>query len=365
MHHFRDRLVIGMITVYITFFAIWSALSPSQAVSPGERRPLQDRPPLSLETLSTGMFMRDFEVYLKDQFPLRESFRHLKSRVVLDLFGQTDHHGIFVHDGMAARLTDPPDPAKIRQTAGILNGLMTEQLKASRGRIWFGLIPDKSVYLAADAGVPAPEHDSLMQLLRDELPQSMMLDLKDQLTAAHFYRTDLHWRQESLPELASHLAGQMGFSLPDMYRREPLTAPFSGVYQSQGALGMPPDRIQYLTSPAISSMKVFDHETNRWHGVYDPAAALGPDPYAFFLSGAKPLLTIDNPESPSDRELVVFRDSFGSSLIPLLAQGYARTTVIDIRYIAPSRLDQLVSFHGQDVLFLYSFMVLTEGTFLR
>ncbi len=60
--------------------------------------------------------------------------------------------------------------------------------------------------------------------------------------------------------------------------------------------------------------------------------------------------------SPSDRELVVFRDSFGSSLIPLLAQGYARTTVIDIRYIAPSRLDQLVSFHGQDVLFLFSFI---------
>lgn len=365
MHHLRERLVIGMMAAYIALFAIWSALSPSQAVSISERRPLMERPKLNLKTLSTGMFMRDFEIYLQDQFPLRESFRHLKSRVVMDLFRQSDHHGIFVHQGTAFRLPDPLDPAKIRQTAGILDALMTEELKASQGRIWFGLIPDKSGYLAADAGTPSPEHDALAQLLRDELPQSVMLDLKDQLTPSHFYRTDLHWRQETLPELASYLARQMGIKVSDSYQTETLTTPFHGVYQSQAALKMSADTIRYLTNPAISSMKVFDHETNRWNGVYDPAAALGPDPYAFFLSGAKPLLSLYNPESRSDRELVVFRDSFGSSLIPLLAQGYARTTIIDIRYIAPSRLDQLVSFQGQDVLFLYSFMALTEGTFLR
>ena len=38
------------------------------------------------------------------------------------------------------------------------------------------------------------------------------------------------------------------------------------------------------------------------------------------------LLTVDNPNARTDRELVIFRDSFGSSLAPLLLEGYSRVT---------------------------------------
>ena len=41
------------------------------------------------------------------------------------------------------------------------------------------------------------------------------------------------------------------------------------------------------------------------------------DPYSVFLSGSKSLLTITNPSADTDRELVIFRDSFASSLAPL------------------------------------------------
>ena len=39
-----------------------------------------------------------------------------------------------------------------------------------------------------------------------------------------------------------------------------------------------------------------------------------------FLSGSKSLLTITNPSADTDRELVIFRDSFASSLAPLLTE---------------------------------------------
>ena len=80
-----------------------------------------------------------------------------------------------------------------------------------------------------------------------------------------------------------------------------------------------------------------------------------------YLSGARALLTIENPAADSDRELIVFRDSFGSSLAPLLVQGYARVTLVDIRYLQPELLGQLLDFHGQDVLFLYSTLVLNSA----
>ena len=86
-----------------------------------------------------------------------------------------------------------------------------------------------------------------------------------------------------------------------------------------------------------------------------------------FLSGSKALITIENPGCDNDRELVLFRDSFGSSIAPLLAQAYHKVTLVDIRYIRPDVLDRFVDFDGVDVLFLYSTQVLNhcDGQFLQ
>ena len=91
----------------------------------------------------------------------------------------------------------------------------------------------------------------------------------------------------------------------------------------------------------------------------------GNDPYEIFLSGPVSLLTIENPMAKSEKELIVFRDSFGSSLIPLLAEGYQKTTLVDIRYIQSDFLPNFVDFTGKDVLFLYSTVVLNNSETLK
>ena len=76
-------------------------------------------------------------------------------------------------------------------------------------------------------------------------------------------------------------------------------------------------------------------------------------------------MTIDNSNAGSEKELVVFRDSFGSSLAPLLAEGYKKITLVDIRYIQPGVLKSYIDFSGQDVLFIYSTMVLNNSETLK
>ena len=49
--------------------------------------------------------------------------------------------------------------------------------------------------------------------------------------------------------------------------------------------------------------------------------------------------------------MIVFRDSFGSSLIPLLAEGYGTVYAVDIRYMASDALARVTEFPGADVLF--------------
>ena len=62
---------------------------------------------------------------------------------------------------------------------------------------------------------------------------------------------------------------------------------------------------------------------------------------------------------------MLFRDSFGSSLAPLLLSGYRKVTLVDLRYIASSQLERFITFTDQDVLFLYSSLILNGGSMLR
>ena len=52
--------------------------------------------------------------------------------------------------------------------------------------------------------------------------------------------------------------------------------------------------------------------------MYDFEKANGRDPYEFFLSGNRIVLKIENPAVKDGRRLILFRDSFGSSLAPYL-----------------------------------------------
>ena len=88
--------------------------------------------------------------------------------------------------------------------------------------------------------------------------------------------------------------------------------------------------------------------------VYDKSKINSWDLYDIYLGGAKGLPTIYNNLASSDDELIVFRDSYGSSLVPLLISSYKKIIVIDTRYISSNILDNYVEFKGQDVLFLYS-----------
>ena len=80
-----------------------------------------------------------------------------------------------------------------------------------------------------------------------------------------------------------------------------------------------------------------------------------------FLSGPLSLVTIENPKCTSGKELIIFRDSFASSIAPLLAEGYTKITLADIRYLRSDFLDRFIAFKDQDVLFLYSTLVLNNS----
>ena len=150
--------------------------------------------------------------------------------------------------------------------------------------------------------------------------------------------------------------------------------PFYGVYYGQSALPLPPDTIKYLTNETIEGLKVTvaDSITGRPidSTVYNMDKAFGKDPYEMFLSGATPIVVMENPNAKTDKELIIFRDSFGSSISPLLAEEYAKVTLLDIRYVQTNMLGNMANVYGYnfenaDVLFLYSTLILNTAKIFK
>ena len=168
-------------------------------------------------------------------------------------------------------------------------------------------------------------------------------------------------------DTAAVLCQALGIAPPDAerYSSAPLDRPFYGVYYGQAALPMEPETLYLLENEDLATCSVYDHETGKTGSVYDLSKLESRDLYDVYLSGARALLTVNNPNADADRELIVFRDSFGSSMVPLLLQGYASVTLVDTRYISSDLLDQFVEFSGQDVLFLYSTLILNSSSAIK
>jgi hypothetical protein len=129
---------------------------------------------------------------------------------------------------------------------------------------------------------------------------------------------------------------------------------------------MAADTLAYVPVAGLTA-RYLDAGTLQWRDgpVYDLAAATGQDPYDLFLQGAQPLVVLENENAASDKELFLFRDSFGSSLAPLLAPAYRQVTLIDLRYIDWALVGDYVDFTpGADVLFLYSSQILGNPSVL-
>ena len=134
---------------------------------------------------------------------------------------------------------------------------------------------------------------------------------------------------------------------------------FYGTYYGQLTTNIKPDTLYTLTSHTIDTSSVYNYESQKFGPVYTNETSS--DRYDTYLYGATPLIRIDNPESTTNRELLLFRDSFGSSLAPLLIENYSSITLIDLRYISSNLLDKYIEFNNQDVLFIYSTLILNQN----
>lgn len=357
----KNKVIVIVSASLLLVLSLWNLLGGKNDYSESERRVLARFPEVSVESILTGDFADDFEKYVVDHFPKRDFWRRLKAYVKTGCLGQKDNNGLFQLDAHVSKMEYPMNVPMLDHALEVFTKV-NEQYLVKENNIYLAIVPDKNRYLAERNGYLSMDYEMFASYMEKGMDYARYIEIADLLEADDYYYTDSHWRQEKITDVADRLLKEMGTESALKSNREVVTVerPFYGVYVGQSALKCKPDSMKYVTDETIERLFVEGAEA-----VYDMEKMEGKDQYEMFLSGNQPIVTISNLQNDSGKRLIVFRDSFGSSIAPLLAEGYSEIVLIDLRYVSSDMIGQFVEFEGADVLFLYSTILLNNSLAIK
>lgn len=350
----KNYVTVCLIAAFFLGMSVWNAFGEKADYSESERRVLAKFPEVTAESVLSGNFSSEFEEYAVDAFPMRDTWRRVKAYVKTGIFVQKDNNGIYTADGHLSKLEYPMKEKMLDHAVRVFTKVKETYLKDSK--VYFAMIPDKNRYLAEPNGYLSLDYDAFTEYMKQGMDFAKYIEIADLLSAHDYYKTDTHWRQENLTDVAERITSEMGAKFTQDYKMEKLDIPFNGVYVGQSALVCKPDTISYLTNDVLERVEVEGAKA-----VYDMDKAKSKDAYEMFLSGNQPIITMRDSENTEGKRLILFRDSFGSSIVPLLMSGYSEIVLVDLRYVSSDMLGEYVDFENADVLFLYSTLMLNNS----
>ena len=350
--------IIFLFTV-ISLFLI-NVIKEDTDISVAERRKLATMPELTTKSLFDGTYFKKFDSYVTDQFVERDAFRKIKIDIELSTKGE--YNNLYLYDDYIIEEIFPLNTNSINNLTNKINYIKNTYLN-NNSNIYYTIIPDKNYFV--NKGNLKLDYNKLQDMMKNNLTNLNYINIFDKLTLDNYYKTDTHWKEEDLFNVANTIANQMNFDITNNNNVVNTITTFKGSYAGRLSVTKDIDTIKTISNPSTLNSSVYNYETKKYTDIYDYTKINSLDKYDIYLSGAVPIIDIINNNTSSDKELIVFRDSYGSSLIPLLIEGYKKITVIDIRYISSKILNKYIDFNDQDVLFMYSILTINNSFSIR
>lgn len=348
----RNKILVFLFLGFLSIMLLANIIVDDQKVSYIERRTLQMFPKLNLSKLLDASFFQKLDNYTVDQFIERDNFRKIKAYISYNVLNNYDNNGLYVIDDHILKQEYPYNKNALIKTINKINNIYNKYL--INNQVYYAVIPDKN-YFVNDNYLKL-DYDDMLKTINDSF-KFKYIDIINDLSLDDYYLTDPHIKQNSMLKLVDNLIIGMNNDYYLVSYKENILKDFYGSYYGQLGLTNKSDDMVYLTNDIINDAYVYYLENNKLNTVYNLSKYNGMDPYDIYLDGASSFIEIINNESLNEKELVIFRDSFGSSIAPLLIPYYKKITLIDIRYLQSELLNKYIEFNNQDVLFLYSTLI--------
>lgn len=345
--HVLSFLCMLVILSVLTLFS-------KDTISYTQRRRLKSFPDLS----NNSQFLEDLDEYFNDHFFGGEYLVGIKSIFNNYIFRLLDDDGFYIEDNYIYELTPNINIRSIDNLSSIINQVQSKYFMDSKSL--FVSIPNKNLYVH-NGKRPGYSYDKLQLLLSSKI-NVPILDIHNLLSSSHFYRTDIHWKSETLFDVAKKICDELGVVYYPLvnYTASKYTPFYGGLY-FRGANRVAADELIYLTSDYFDKIEINNLEKGNNRSVYDISALNSLDSYSVFLDGPSAYLEIYNPQSLNEDTLILFRDSYASSLLPLMIPSFKKIQVIDLRYYSFNLLGTLKFDINSKVLYLYGSEIINNS----
>ncbi len=258
----------------------------------------------------------------------------------------------------------PLDESSVELMAKKLNKIYDMYLQ-NHDNVYFAVVPDKSYYVK-DYGYPTLDYDRMIDILNENINENIeYIEIKDTLSLDDYFYTDNHWKQEKLIDTVNRIGEYLDFKISKSDFKKVTYDSFRGYYMKYLENDTITEKLHYLVNEHTDSAIVENHRNPYFNKVYDEIKLNTEIQYDVFLSGVSPIIKITNKMVNNGKELIIFRDSFASCLTPLIISEYQKITLVDVRYLMTSLLNNYIEFNNQDVLFLYNSGVVNKSKTLR
>lgn len=353
--HLSKKLLSVIFLAILSCIFFINLLNPDIEISQRENRHLQQRPRLTFSSLLDGSFSKKFEEYISDQFFLRDAWVAGKTTTQL-LLGRRDNNGVYY--GAGGRLYEIHSHSE-----DILKKNIDALKKFAAGTgIPITLLPAPSASYIQPNALPkniSPSREAeLWKEVKKSLPSLQIIPTIERLEKHSreylYYYSDHHWT--TLGAYYAYSSLMEGWNMPVRSKSEyfvwEASGDFLGALHSKSGYRFVKKDSLTIFDPQIEVTVEYPASGRKTTSLFEASKLATKDKYSVFMDGNHPLVTVKS--SHGEGKLLVIKDSFAHSLIPLMAGEFEEIHIIDLRYFKGSVSTYIQDNSISQVLAVYS-----------
>ena len=323
-----------------------------------EKRDRKEFPDFSMQAFFSGQWGKNFEEWIADAMPGRDFFMALNAYAGRLLKGNYTGEIYVDQAGNLIEAPVPYDEASLEKNlAAITNFSQNTDIPV------YLMVPPTAGYTAKDR-LPARiwetyYDEAFMQNVSQQVEGSLeIIDLLKPFSFSDqqlFYQTDHHWNVNGIYLAYTSICDRLGLDklTPDEYQITRYEG-FRGTTYSRSALYLhKPDTLELWQPPC--SVSVWFSDTNQtYDSLFFTEYLDDADMYPVYLDSNHGLTVVDNLDKNTGEVLMLVKDSYANSLVPLLIAHYDKIVMVDVRNYKPAISELLDEYGVTQIIVLQS-----------
>ena len=358
----KEIIFVTGLTTMLAITGLYTVLTGNKEYSANENRYLTQFSSVNLSGILSGETQQQMGNALEDQFPGRDFWTGLTTKVEKKL-GYKDVGGVYL--GKDSYYFEKVMNQDISQTNYFQNLRFVNHLAKISGEadVTAMLVPSPGTILSDKLPSHAVLYDA--QTMYEEAVQVLqdvnLIDLRQQLTQESkvsqvYYRTDHHWSLRGAYVGYSAYCRQVEGGTPKDYEAFDVHTVSEDFYGTLYSKALDDDAVPDMMDAAqgLPDVEVIC-DGKEMSGVYDTTKVEQKDKYAYYFGGnyAEVGITPVNDKSSAGKKLLVIKDSFANSMIPFLLEEYDEIHMLDLRYFKNSVKNYVEEYGADEVLVLF------------